>query len=178
MAITQDTKHKVRVLVGVAGGLEYGFQETNIPGTVGACTNRTTPAGVLPIPQEIVELNAVASDGTIWMKFRDARLDTASPGIDIAAVSQIGITVPRTDPCTPGNEVVTLDKVAGLGYSGNSPAVRQLFIDNAESVLYMTVDIKMRREIQQLYSKNTEDTRITLILEAKAPIYFLSASFV
>ena len=137
MAIEKQFGQRITMLVGESGGLEYGFQEfTSSPGTVGSMTNRTTHPDLMPIPQVVVEMNSVASDGTVWAKFRDARIDDGiSPGIDIDEVSEVSFTVYDERECTNAQGTVVMTKTAGIGYSGVSVPVRDILIANSGSTV-------------------------------------------
>ena len=143
MAITQRTQHIVRLLVGDAGGVEFGFQE-KVPGTVGACTNRSSAAGgKLPIPQEIVELNNISTEGVMWAKFRDVRLDTAQPGTDIPGVTSIDVTISTTGGCTPTQATMNLIQDVGIKYEGTNTAVRDILIANAGSTVKYEINYNL-----------------------------------
>ena len=135
MAIEKQFGQRITMLVGESGGLEFGFQETSVS-RVGSITDRTTHEDLMPIPQVIVELNSVATNGTVWAKFRDARIyDTTTPGTDIAEVSEVSFTVYDERECTNAQGTVVLTKVDGIRYEGISVPVRDILMANAGSTV-------------------------------------------
>ena len=134
MAIIKETIQRGIILVGESAGIEFGFQETST-GTVGSMSNRQATVASVPIPQEIVELNSVSTGGAMWAKFRDARLDTGAPGIDIAGISSISVTLFDDKDCNPTQATAVLAVDAGIKYVGTSTTVRDLLIANAGSTV-------------------------------------------
>jgi len=134
MAIIAETIQRGIMLVGESAGVEFGFQETST-GTVGSMSNRQATLASVPIPQEIVELNSVGVGGEMWAKFRDARLDTSSPGIDIAGISTVTVIFFDDKECNPTQATAVLTADKDIKYEGISITVRDLLRANAGSTV-------------------------------------------